>query len=66
MDPSRPDLEAIVHRLQALEAENAALRKLLGVPDESSFGNRVAEEVHLAPTFSAVRVADASPAATMP
>jgi hypothetical protein len=58
MEPSQPDLADIVRRLEALEAENTSLRKLLGLQDEATFGERVEEEGHLAPTFSAVRVAD--------
>src|SRR5688572_20198824 len=58
MESSRPDLAEIVRRLELLEAENAALRKLLSIPDESTFAERAEDDERLAPTFSALRVAD--------
>src|SRR5678816_3209479 len=58
MEPSSPDLAQIVHRLEALEAENAALRKLLSVPDDSTFAERAESDGQLAPSFSALRVVD--------
>ena len=60
MEPSSPDLAQIVRRLEALEAENAALRKLLSVPDDSTFAERAESDGQLAPSFSALRVVDDS------
>ncbi len=58
MEPSTPDLAPILRRLESLEAENIALRTLLGVPPEVSFADREASNELLAPSFSALRVVD--------
>jgi hypothetical protein len=58
MEPSSPDLAGIVRRLETLEAENSALRKLLGVPEDSTFADRALENEPLSPVLSSLRVVD--------